>query len=88
MRPAIRIIFAPLQRHLAVGMQQQRTVWIDPRCKYPAQVLDHELLHMKYPGWSEARVLAEEKRRWKRMTWRQKARLYQLLASASLEGER
>lgn len=85
MRPAVRIIFAPLGRHLAVGMAQQRTIWIDPRTSYPARVLDHELLHLKHPTWTEAQVLREEARRWKKFTWQQKAKLYQLLATAKLE---
>ena len=67
-------------------MAQQRTIWIDPRTSYPARVLDHELLHLKHPNWTEAQVLREEAKRWKAMTWRQKAQLLKLLAKAEIKG--
>lgn len=96
MRPAVRIILAPIlyrHRHRS-GMRTfgeadkgMRTVWIDPRATRPARTLLHELIHVRHPDWSEDRVRTEERRKWKEMTWKAKARLYLLLGKAALEGE-
>jgi hypothetical protein len=72
----------PLKRHVARGMSQGRKIWIDPRTPWPHHVLLHELIHVENPSWSETRVSEETTRRWKVMTWRQKAELLQLLGSA------
>lgn len=96
MKPAVRIVFAPLfhrskrardQGLRTHGQARGRTVWIDPRGKNVARTLLHELIHVQHPSWTEQRVTAEEARRWDRMTWRAKARLFQMLGSAILEGE-
>jgi len=94
-KPAIRIVFAPLARRGAIkgdlrhlhGQAQGRTIWLDPRLPDVGATLLHELLHVRHPGWPEEKVVAEETLRWQRMGWRQKARLYQMLGGAILEGE-
>ena len=92
-RPALRIIFAPLARRrrneMRVGQADKpnRTIWIDPRVANVGKTLYHELTHVRHPDWGEERVEAEEDLRWGRMTWKEKARLYQMLGQAVLEGE-
>lgn len=99
-RPAVRIVFAPLARRnrskqeAAEGTQigglahkAERTIKLDPRLDQVGRTLLHELLHVRHPKWEEAKVAAEEELRWTRMGWREKARLYQMLGSARLEGE-
>lgn len=91
-RPAIRVYFAPLARRrkeMWVGETDKpnRTIKIDPRIPNVGKTFFHELLHVQHPDWGEERVEAEEELRWSRMTWKQKARLYQMLGSAKLEGE-
>jgi hypothetical protein len=94
-RPAVKIVFAPLARrgvkrgdllHL-YGTATGRTIKLDPRLHNLGRTLLHELLHVQHPDWTEEKVHFEEDRRWARMTWKQKARMYQLLGSATLEGE-
>lgn len=95
MRPAIRIIFGPLARRGAKtgdlrhlhGQSQGRTVWLDPRLPDVGRTLLHEMLHIKHPSWEEEKIVAEEELRWSKMTWKAKARLYQMLGSALIEGE-
>jgi len=91
MRPAVRIILAPILHRYAIerreGEAYRRTAWIDPRATHPTKILFHELLHIRYPSWSETRVKYETARRWRKTNWKQRARLLQLLASARLEGE-
>ena len=86
-KPAVRIILAPLGRHYARGMQQGRTVWVDPRMPWPAHTLLHETIHLANPSWSETRVQRETARRWKRMGWRAKAELLRLFGRARIGGE-
>lgn len=83
-KPAVRIILAPLGRHYAWGMQQSRTVWIDPRTLSPHRILLHELIHLDNPSWSETRVRRETARRWKRMTWKSKAALLRMFGQARM----
>jgi hypothetical protein len=87
--PIARLILAPvLNRTRGVttyGETTDRTIKIDPRAPHPAMTLLHEYLHVLHPGWSETRVRKEERRRWKRLTWRDKARLYQRLGRARIE---
>jgi hypothetical protein len=96
LRPAVRIVFAPMSHRYGtyrrdgrkvLGDTRGRVVRVDPRSGTPARILLHELLHVQHPSWSEATVLVEERRRWARMSWRGKARLYQMLGSARLEGD-
>ncbi len=96
MRPAVRIIFAPLARRgrraghplgYTHGNASGRTVWLDPRLSEVGRTLYHELLHIRHPSWSEDQVSAEEELRWNRMSWKTKAKLYQMLGGAKLEGE-
>ncbi len=98
MRPAVRIIFAPLALRgrkgnagalcaVVHGQAQGRTIWIDPRLGELGRTLYHELTHVRHPSWTEDQVIAHEELRWNRMTWKAKARLYQMLGSAKLEGE-
>ena len=97
-KPAVRIIFAPialrerkardpLREAPLRGDANGRTIRIDPRLPNVAKTLLHELIHIRHPGWPEERVEAAEEIRWQRMGWREKARLYQMLATARLEGE-
>ena len=86
-KPAVRVILAPLGRHNAHGMQQSRTVWVDPRTQCPPRILLHELLHLDNPSWSETRVKRETGRRWRRMAWREKAELLRLFGAARVGWE-
>lgn len=90
--PIARILFAPL-RHRYRGMITDgevgaRTIRIDPRIQYPIRVLLHEYLHILHPSWSETRIQRETSRQWVKLTWKQKAALYQKLGKAKLEEER
>jgi hypothetical protein len=96
MRPAVRIIFAPImsrskaerERGLYVhGMAQNRTITIDPRSSEIGKTLLHEMLHLRHPDWSEEAIVSETRLRWGKMSWKEKARLLRLLGSAHLEGE-
>lgn len=96
MRPAIKIIFAPLNNRHKVerekglvvdGKTTGRTIWLDPRSISIGETLLHELIHMRKPSLSEAGVIAETKLRWKKMSWKEKARLLTMLGHAVLEGQ-
>lgn len=96
MRPAIRLVFAPLfKRYKAErqnslhlhGTAQGRTITLDPRSSEIGKTLLHELIHLRHPNWSEEAVLSETKLRWGKMSWKEKARLLKLLATAQIEGE-
>lgn len=89
-RPAIRIIFAPLQReapkgHKLFGTAQQRTIRLDPRHHFIALTYLHEKIHIENPSWSETTVRKETANRWKKMTWQEKAKLIKELAHATIE---
>lgn len=45
----------------------------------PAQIFLHECLHHLYPDWPERKVLATERRMWRRLTTHQRYRLYRKL---------
>ena len=96
MKPAIRIIFAPIMNRdkkvregggRVHGTAQARTITLDPRGSEIGKTLLHELLHVRHPDWSEATILAETKSRWTKMSWKEKAHTYKLLGAAHLEGE-
>ena len=83
-RPAVKVVLAPLARHGARGMQQGRTMWVDPRTPWPHHTLLHETIHMENPSQSESWVRRETARRWARMGWREKAELLRLFGAARL----
>lgn len=106
MRPAIRIIFAPIflrdkkvrekgyfqhgyTRTPSPGASREgtRTIYLDPRSSKLGETFLHEQIHIENPSWSERSVEEETKRRWNKMTWKDHARLWKLLASAHIEGE-
>ena len=96
MRPAVRIIFAPIfsrskrerKRGMFVhGTAQNRTITLDPRSSEIGKTLLHELIHLRHPDWSEEAVVSETRLRWGKMSWKEKARLLKLLGSARLENE-
>lgn len=96
MRPAIRIIFAPLhKRDKEVrekgwelhGKALGRTIWLDPRSKDILDILVHELTHIAHPSWEEKEVESHTQKRLSKMSWKEKANLLRLLGSAELEGE-
>jgi len=100
MRPAVRIVFAPIARRnrsraeaadetsvAGLSYKRERTIKLDPRMDNLGRTLYHELLHVRHPDWTEERIGAEEELRWNRMTWKSKARLYQMLGTAHVEGE-
>lgn len=96
MRPAIRIVFAPLFLRDKVvrergaflhGNAQGRTIWLDPRSSYLLDTMVHEMTHVAHPSWSETDVEAHTKKRMKKMSWKEKANLLKLLGSAIIEGE-
>jgi hypothetical protein len=97
MRPAIRIIFAPLSKRIkehreqglnTYGQSANRTIWLDPRNSEILDTLVHELAHVNHPSWSEEEVLDYTKKRMKKMGWKEKARLLKLLGYALIEGEK
>jgi len=94
--PAHRLIFKPLraQGHIGEVIYAKRTIYLDPRSRRGrsggvsvAQVYLHELIHLAHPGWSETHVLKEERRRWKKLTWKDKAQLYKAMGRARLAGD-
>ena len=96
MRPAVKIVFAPLfyrnkkereEGKVTHGEALRRTVKLDPRSSDIGKTLLHELLHVRNPSWSEQAVVTETNRKWKKMSWKEKARMLRLLGSATLEGE-
>ena len=91
-RPAIRIILCPLQReaprgHKLLGTANGRTIRLDPRQSNILSTYLHERLHVLHPSWSETRVRQETTRRWRRMTWIEKAKLLKELAHAQIGGD-
>lgn len=96
MKPAVRIIFAPIFRRdksvresgeFLHGTAQGRTITLDPRGSQILDTLTHELCHIRHPDWDEIRVREYTKKRMVKDSWKQKARLLKLLGSAIIEGE-
>lgn len=60
----VRIVEAPIARdgraHIE-GLAESSTIWVNPRIAIVEVVL-HELLHCRYPKWSEKRVNHEGRR--------------------------
>jgi hypothetical protein len=86
-KAAVRIVLKPLLRHGARGMQEGRTVWVDPRDSSAPQTLLHELINMENPTWSETQVRRETAREWRRMSWREKAALLRMFGRARIGEE-
>jgi hypothetical protein len=95
-RAAVRVVFAPLfgrfktdrARGLNVhGTASGRTITLDPRSSEIVKTCLHELIHLRNPGWSEEAVVTETAIRYKRMGWKEKARLLQLIGRGTIEGE-
>ena len=96
MKPAIRIIFAPLYKRnpleyrrgrLVVGYAQNRTIRLDPREPNILKYLVHEMQHVKHPDWTE-RMVEDYVKLWlKKTSWKKKAAYLKLLGSAQIEGE-
>jgi len=95
-RPAIRIVFAPLfsrdkkVREAGLFLHGQaigRTVKLDPRSSHILDTLVHEVAHCNHPDWTEKQVRDYTKKRMGKMSWKEKARWLKLLGSGSLEGE-
>jgi hypothetical protein len=103
MKPAIRIFFAPLfkrpksfqagGRHEGLYLHGEatvapgRTIRLDPRSSMLLPTLVHEMTHVRHPSWNEKQVDEHTSRRMKKMSWKEKARLLQLLGRANIEGE-
>ena len=96
MRPAIRIIFAPLfskSKRISEaggyihGEAEGRTIWLDPRSSQLLDTLVHEITHVNHPDWSEEMVRSYTKLRMKKMGWKEKAHFLRLLGSAKIKGE-
>ncbi len=86
--PIHRLLFRPTLSIRADGVRkgaygecfkQERIITLDPRGQQLARTFLHELLHLRYPQWSETKVRIEERKRWKRLTWKDKAQLYQAI---------
>ena len=60
----VRIVEAPIAKdgysHIE-GLQESNTIWVNPRIAIVEVVL-HELLHARFPKWSERRVNREGRR--------------------------
>jgi len=97
MRPAIRIIFAPLfNRDKAVraqglklhGKAKGRTIWLDPRGGDTLiDTIVHEIAHVNHPSWTEKEVQEYTTKRLKKMSWKERARYLKMLGHAVMEGE-
>lgn len=96
MKPAIRIIFAPLFKRVKEvreaglflhGEAQGRTIRIDPRSSDLLDTLVHEMTHVRHPDWTEQMVRDHTKIRMRKMGWKEKANLLKLFGSAIIEGE-
>jgi hypothetical protein len=80
-----RLFFYPLKRQSALGTAQQGTVVLDPESRSPlARTLLHELVHVRRPLWSEARVLKEERKLWGKATWKEKVELFKALGKGRI----
>jgi hypothetical protein len=79
---AIKVVLKPLRRHLAHGMAQGQKVWVDPRTPNILRVFLHELIHVEQPELSETATIHETTRRWRKMSWRDKARLLKMFGKA------
>lgn len=79
--PAHRLLFLPLGREKlhAWCSSTERTIALDPRSTNLLHSYVHELLHLRFPSWTEAKVIRETRREWKKLTWRDKAKLAQAL---------
>lgn len=95
MRPAIRIVFAPLLSRNKKGAYYThgetaipgRTVKIDPRSSMLLDTLIHEITHVRHPDWSEQMVRDYVKIWMRKSGWKRKAEYLRLLGSALIEGE-
>lgn len=94
MRPAVRIIFGCFRQQRgkaivegAIMQGQPRTVYLDPRSSNLGRVFVHEMIHIKHPSWCERAVITETKKVWDKMSWKEKARIYQLFGTAKIENE-
>jgi hypothetical protein len=96
LKPAIRIVFAPLfLRDRKVresggylhGTASGRTVTLDPRSSQLLDTFIHEVTHCNHPDWTEQMVRDYVKVRMKKMGWKEKARWWKLLGNATIEGE-
>ncbi len=99
MKPAIRIVFAPLYNrsrskaireggYVVHGETVGRTIKIDPRTG--TTILDtllHEMTHVRHPDWNETLVRSYTAAKLKKMSWKEKAAHLKLLGSAIIEGE-
>jgi hypothetical protein len=93
--PIHRLLFRPTLSHRgkhagrkgALGYcdKRARVIELDPRQPHMARTFLHELLHLAHPQWSEARVQRVERERWARLTWKDKARLYQAIGRGVYE---
>lgn len=96
MKPAIRIILAPIFKrdkevrergYFLHGTASGRTITLDPRGSSLLETMVHEIAHCNHPDWSEQAVQEYTKRRLKKMSWKEKARMLKLLGNAIIEGE-
>jgi hypothetical protein len=94
-KPAIRIVFAPLlNRNKKEGyythgetMVPGRTIKIDPRSSMLLDTLVHEITHANHPDWTEKMVRDYVKIWMKKSGWKRKAHFLKLLGNAIIEGE-
>jgi hypothetical protein len=92
--PIHRLQFRPLMARrgrayrkgiLGQCFKRERLIELDPRQPHLARTYLHELLHLAHPKWSEARVRREERASWAKLTWKDKARLYQAIGKGVIE---
>ncbi len=96
MKPALRIVFAPLfKRHKRErdedlylhGVNVNRTIWLDPRSSNVLETLIHEKAHADHPNWSEEEVRSYTAKWMRKSSWKRKAQHLRLLGNALIEGE-
>ena len=98
MKPAIRIVFAPLLNRNRKDREggwythgetaiPGRTVKIDPRSSMILDTLVHEITHANHPDWTEKMVQDYVKIWMRKSGWKRKAAYLKLLGSALIEGE-
>jgi len=77
------LVFRPFKRFL--GRQQANTVWLDLRDPDLLRTYVHEILHLMHPQWSEAKTERKAITHWRKMKWRERARLARSLGRGRSE---
>ena len=78
----LKVMHKRMRRALGWVRGGGHRIHIDLRRQHnPLHTLLHEVLHVRYPEWSEAHVRRETARRWRRLKDRDLVRLARLLGT-------